>query len=175
MSGIMTSTPPSTDVVDRPWVASEFAKGIDAEKEMCRNAKARVDAPPEPALGVLYSQIAEADERHTSVVETVAVRYGHTPGQGLAGGIGQAIGHLKDTVASIGSSAMERVGHDLASKANAIHWYGAWVHTFEALGDTESARELASILTEEKSHRDALQEVLNRLVEHGSRGDHGTA
>ena len=32
----------------------------------------------------------------------------------------------------------------------------------------ESARELAAVLTEEKSHHDALQEGLNRLVAQGA-------
>ena len=52
-----------------------------------------------------------------------------------------------------------------------IHWCTAWVHAFEALGDAESARELAAVLTEEKAHRDALQEGLNRLVARGTISD----
>ena len=166
-----TATPATSSApIAREWIATEFAKGIDAEEEMAHEAQARVQAPPEPALGVLYGQIAEADARHRESVETVAVRYGHTPGQGLASGLGKAIGHLKEKVSGIGSTPLELLGHDLAAKANAIHWYTAWVHTFEAIGDSESARELAAILTEEKAHHNALQEVLDRLVEHGARG-----
>ncbi len=172
-----TATVPllSTATVDRAWVATEFAKGIDAEKEMARDARIRAETPPEAALGVLYGQIAEADDRHRAVVETVAVRYGHNPGQGLSAGIGEAIGHLKDKVTSIGTSAMEKVAHDLAAKANAIHWYTAWTQAFQSVGDTESARELAAVLTEESSHREALQKCLDRLVERGTRGDHSAA
>jgi len=38
------------------------------------------------------------------------------------------------------------------------------VHASQAIGDAESARELLAVVTEKKSHRDALQEGLNRLV-----------
>ena len=161
---------PAPGSIDRDWIASEFSKGIHAEQEMASDARERVDAPPEPAVSVLYTQIAEADERHRAVVETVAVRYGHTPGQSLGGGIGETLGRLKEKVAGLGTSDLERIGHDLASKGNAAHWYAAWVHAFEAIGDGESARELAAILTEEKSHLAALQEVLNRMVTRGARG-----
>lgn len=157
---------------DRAWIADEFAKGIDAEEQMAHDARARADSPPDPALGVLFGQIAEADERHRGAVETVAVRYGHTPSHSLTGGIGETLGRLKDKVTGFGSTPLERLGHDLAAKANAIHWYNAWVHAFESIGDTESARELAAILTEEKAHRDALQEVLDRMVAAGARGEH---
>jgi hypothetical protein len=162
----------ATAKIDRAWIATEFAKGVDAEAQMAHDAEAHANTPPEPAIGVLYAQIAEADHRHRDAVETVAVRYGHTPGQGhgLASGIGETLGRLKDKVTGIGSSPLEHLGHDLAAKANAMHWYAAWVHTFEAIGDTESARELAAILTEEKAHNEALQQVLNRLVEQGARG-----
>ena len=168
-----SSTPPAAAgalPVDRDWIASEFSKGIHAEHDMAEEAKARASSPPEPAVSLLYNQIAEADERHRAAVETVAVRYGHTPGQGLGGGISETLGKLKDKVTGIGTTDMERVAHDLAAKSNAIHWYTAWVHTFEELGDGESSRELAGILTEEKSHHDALQAVLNRMVARGARG-----
>jgi len=156
--------------IDRDWIAAQFSKGIEAEHEMAHTAHDRASSPPEPALGVLYTQIAEADERHHTAVETVAVRYGAAPSRGLGGGITETIGRLKDKVTSIGTTPQEYVAHDLAAKANAIHWYTAWVHAFGEVGDTESARELAAILTEEKAHHDALQDVLNRMIARGARG-----
>jgi hypothetical protein len=154
--------------INRDWIAAEFSKGIDAEQALLDEAKARAQSPPDPSLGVLYNEIAAADERHRTIVETIATRYGHTPSRGVAGGIGETLGRLKDKVGEMGSSPMQRVAHDLASKANAIHWCTAWVSTFQAIGDTESARELAAVLTEEKAHRDALQEGLNRMVAQGA-------
>ena len=65
---------------------------------------------------------------------------------------------------------LQRLSHDLVNKANAIHWYTAWIQTFQAIGDAESSRELSAILTEEKAHRDALQEGLNRMVTQGATG-----
>ena len=96
------------------------------------------------------------------------MRYGHTPSHSLTGGLGETIGRIKEKVATLGSTTLEKLGHDLSAKANAIHWYNAWVHAFESIGDTESARELAAVLTEQKAHRDALQEGLNRMVAHGA-------
>ncbi len=157
--------------VQRDWIATEFSKGIEAEQSLLDEAKARAASPPDPALQVLYSEIAAADERHRSIVETIATRYGHTPSHSVAGGIGETIGRLKDKVGEIGMTPLLRVSHDLAAKANAIHWYTAWTHTFESVGDAESARELAAVLTEEKSHRDALQEGLNRMVTQGATGE----
>ena len=157
--------------IDRAWIASEFAKGIDAERSLAADAQARADAPPDPSLGVLYHQIAEADGRHVSVVETIAIRYGHTPSRSSGGGIGAMLGHLKDQAGALGSTALDRLGRDLMAKANSVHWYTAWVWAFGAIGDAESARELTAVLTEEQAHRDALQEGLNRMVERGARGD----
>jgi ferritin-like metal-binding protein YciE len=159
--------------VARDWIASEFSKGIDAERTLAADARARAQDPPDPALAVLYNEIAAADERHVQLVETVAIRYGHTPSRGVAGGIGETLSRLKEKVVEMATTSLERVGHDMAAKANSIHWYTAWIATFEAIGDTESARELAAALTEEKAHRDALQEGLNRLVEKGARGELG--
>jgi len=164
----------SPSTINREWIAAEFSKGIEAERSLAAAAKERAEAPPEPAMSVLYHEIAAADERHAKAVETVAIRYGYTPSRSsMAGGLGETLGRLKDKVAEsvIGSSALEVLSHDLAAKANAIHWYTAWIHAFESIGDTESARELAAILTEEKSHQAALQEGLSRLVEHGARGE----
>ena len=68
----------------------------------------------------------------------------------------------------MGSTPQVRVEHDLSAKASAIHWCTAWVHTFQSIGDAESARELAAVLAEEKAHHDALQEGLNRMVARGA-------
>ncbi|MBX6316256.1 MAG: hypothetical protein IRY99_25585 [Isosphaeraceae bacterium] len=153
---------------NRDWIATEFSKGIDAERDLAAVARARAASPPDSTLAVLYHEIAEADERHRAIVETIATRYGHTPSKATTGGLAETIGRLKEKVSELGTAPHERLGQDLAAKANAIHWCTAWVHTFETIGDTESARELATVLTEEKAHRDALQEGLNRLVERGA-------
>jgi hypothetical protein len=155
----------------RDWIATEFSKGIEAEQALAEEARTRAEAPPDPALQVLYHEIAAADERHRTIVETIATRYGHTPSRSVAGGIGETLGRLKEKVGEIGTTPLQRVGHDLAVKANAIHWQTAWVQAFQALGDAESARELAAVLAEESAHRDALQEGLNRLVIAGATGE----
>jgi len=157
--------------INREWIAAEFSKGIEAEQALMEEARARAESPPDPGLGVLYHEIAVADERHLKIVETIATRYGHTPSRSVTGGIGETLGRLKDKVGEIGSSPMQRLSHDLMAKANSIHWSHAWVHAFQALGDAESARELAAVLTEEKAHRDALQEGLNRMVTIGATSD----
>jgi hypothetical protein len=160
---------------NRAWIASQFSKGIDAVQALIDEAKARAESPPDPSLGVLYHEIAAAEERHRAIVETIATRYGHTPSRSVAGGIGETLGRLKDRVSETGWTPLRRLGHDLAVKANAIHWCIAWVQAFQAIGDAESARELAAVLTEEKAHRDALQEGLNRLVAQGSMGEEAPA
>jgi len=164
------ATAPTT-TINRDWIAAEFSKGIDAEQALMDEAKSRADSPPEASLGVLYHEIAAADERHRTIIETIATRYGHTPSRSVAGGIGETLGRLKDKVGELGSTSLQRLGHDLMGKANSIHWCTAWIQTFEAVGDAESARELSAILTEEKSHRDALQEGLNRMVTQGATGE----
>jgi hypothetical protein len=65
--------------INRDWIAAEFAKSIVIERTLAANAKSRAESPPEPAFGVLYSEIAAADERHVAIVEKIATRYGHTP------------------------------------------------------------------------------------------------
>lgn len=157
--------------IQRDWIATEFSKGIEAEQSMLDEAKSRAQSPPDPALQVLYGEIAAADERHKTVVETIATRYGHTPTRSVAGGIGETLGRLKDRVGEIGATPFLRVSHDLSAKANAIHWYVAWIQAFQAISDAESARELAAVLTEEKSHHDALQEGLNRMITQGATGE----
>lgn len=167
-----TTTPPT---VNRPWIAAEFSKGIDAERELVELARTRAQSPPDPTLGVLYHEIAEADEKHRIIVETIATRYGHTPSRNVAGGIGETLGRLKDKVGDLGSNPLQRIGHDLALKANALHWLTAWVLAFQTIGDTESATELTTVLNEEKTHRDALQESLNRLIVQGATSEEAPA
>jgi len=150
--------------VNREWIASQFSRGIEAERHMEDDARATSASPPDPSLGVLYHEIAEADGRHRKIVETIATRYGHNPSGGRSGGIGGSIQHLRDKVSELGSTPQQRIEHDLSAKASAIHWCTAWVHTFQAIGDAESARELSAVLTEQKVHHDALQEGLNRII-----------
>lgn len=155
----------------REWIAAEFSKGIESEQSLIDEALARASSPPDPSLQVLYHEIASADERHRSIVEKVAVRYGHTPSNSIGGGIGGTIGRLREKVGELGSTPQQLVAHDLGLKANSIHWYTAWIAAFTAVNDVESAREMTAILTEEKAHRDALQEALNRLLTRGALGE----
>jgi hypothetical protein len=158
---------------NRDWIAAQFSKGIEAEQALADDAKATAESPPDPDLGVLYHEIAAADARHRMIVETIATRYGHTPSRSAAGGIGETLGRLKGKVSELGTSPLQRLGRDLKAKANAIHWYTAWVQAFLTIGDAESARELTAVLAEEKAHRDALQESLNRMVTRGATGEEG--
>jgi hypothetical protein len=159
--------------MDREWIASQLAKGIEAERSLAIDAKARADSPPDTVLSVLYHEIAAADERHATIVETIAVRYGHTPLQSTGGGIGQAWGHLRDKFIGLGSDALDQLILDVTAKAQSVHWHAAWVHVFGAIGDSESASELSTVLSEEQAHRDALQQGLNRVVEQHARGADG--
>ena len=126
----------TTPAVDRDWIGAEFAKVIDAERTLVAGAKAR-RISPHPMLGVLYHEIAAADERHVVAIETIATRYGHTPSRSVSGGVGETLGRLRDRFAGMGSSSLDCLSQDLDAKADAIHWYTAWVHAFEAVGDTE--------------------------------------
>jgi hypothetical protein len=162
----------TTPIARRDWIVAEFSKGIDAEYSLQTHAEISASNPPDPTLGVLYHEIASDDKRHRAIVETIATRYGYTPGKVPAGGgIGGTLERLREKVGEIGSTPQSRLAHDLSAKAESIHWTTAWVHTFQALGDTESARELAAVLTEEKSHHEALQEGLNRMIARGAIGD----
>ncbi|WP_435019605.1 hypothetical protein TA3x_001382 [Tundrisphaera sp. TA3] len=154
--------------INRDWIAAEFSKGIDAEQSLHDDALATAQSPPDPAFGVLYHEIAEADKRHIAAIETIAARYGHVPSQGGSGGVSGALGRLKQKVSEIGSTPLQVIEQDMLAKASAIHWMTAWLGAFEAIGDAESARELASLLTEEKAHHDALQQGFNRLVARGA-------
>jgi hypothetical protein len=157
--------------VDRDWIASEFVKGIDAERSLAADAKARADSPPDPSLGLLYHEIAAADERHVVILETIATRYGHTPSPSSGGGLGRVWDRVKDTVGKIGSDNLDHLGQDLTAKAQSVHWHAAWVHAFEAIGEAESARDLSAVLAEEETHLDALRQGFNRMVERLARGD----
>jgi len=159
--------PPS---IDRVWINSELVKGIEAERYLEAAARSRADSPPDPALSVLYHEIAAADDRHAAIVESIAVRYGHTPSKSSGVGLGQALGHLRDKIVGIGSNPSDELHLDLAAKAQSVHWLTAWIHTFGALGDATSAAELSVVPAEVQAHRDALQSGLNRLVERGARG-----
>ena len=159
--------PPS---IDRVWIACELVKGIDAERALAIDAKARAESPPDAVLSVLYHEIAAADERHATIVETIAVRYGHTPSQSAGGGIGKALGHLRDKFVGLGSDVSDQLILDVTAKAQSVHWHTAWVHVLGVIGDSQSARELSIVLAEEQAHRDALQQGLNRVVEQRARG-----
>lgn len=148
----------------RDWIVAEFSKGIEAEESLHTHAQANAANPPDPSLGVLYHEIADDDQRHRRIIETIATRYGYNPSKHGSSGIGGTLGRLREKVSEFGSTPQTRLAHDLSAKADAIHWCTAWVHTFQTLGDTESARELAAVLTEEKAHHEALQEGLNRLL-----------
>lgn len=154
--------------INREWIANEFSKGIESEQSLADEAKVRCESPPDSGLGVLYHEIAAADEKHRHIVETIATRYGHTPSRSVAGGIGETLTRLKDKMNELSTTPLQRLGHDLIAKSNAIHWQTAWIQTFQAIGDAASAQELADIRTEEQAHRDALQEALNRMVVQGA-------
>ncbi|HMB08920.1 MAG TPA: hypothetical protein VKP69_34975, partial [Isosphaeraceae bacterium] len=65
--------------IDHEWVASELEKGLAAERTLAVEARARAEAPPDPTLAVVYSELATAEDRHHLILETIATRYGHTP------------------------------------------------------------------------------------------------
>jgi len=157
--------------INREWIATQFSKGIEAEQVLVDDAQARAQAPPEPALTVLYNEIAVDDERHRTMIETIAIRYGHTPSRSVAGGIGETLARLKEKVGELGTTPLQKLGHDLTAKANVIHWCTAWIEAFQAIGDSESARDLGTVLNEEKAHHRALQESLNRMILRGATGE----
>jgi hypothetical protein len=160
-----------TSTVDHGWIASEFVKGIDAERTLAADAKARADSPPDPSLGLIYHEIAAADERHVGVLQTIATRYGHTPSPVAGGGIGKVWDRVKGAVGKSGSDDLDHLVADLTAKAASVYWHAAWVHAFEALGESASARDLSTVLAEEATHLDALRQAFNRMVERLARGD----
>jgi hypothetical protein len=157
-------------LIDRAWIVSELVKAIEAERCLASDSLAKADAPPDPAMGVLYHEIATADERHAGVIERIATRYGHVPSTPQAGMIGQALGHLKEKIVELGRTPLDQASLDLAAKARLVHWYTAWVYVFETIGETQSACELSAVLAEEQAHFNALQQSFNRLVEQKARG-----
>jgi len=158
--------------IDRAWIASELVKQIDSERTLAADAKARTESPPVASLSVLYHEIAASDERHVGILEKIATRYGHTPSRSEGGGVAETLGRLKDKVTGLGSTNLDILGQDLAAKANAVNLRTAWMHTFESLGDAESARDLAAIVAEDQAHRDALLQGLTRMIELAARGNH---
>ena len=146
----------ATPAHDRTWIASEFLKLVDSERSLATDAKVRAESPPMPSLAVLYHEIADQDARHVTVLETIATRYGHTPTHSAGGGVGGALGRLKDKVLAIGSHPTDLLRHDLSAKADVIHWQSAWVDALQSIGDAVSARDLAAVLTEDQAHHHAL-------------------
>jgi hypothetical protein len=65
----------------------------------------------------------------------------------------------------LGTDVVDQLILDVTAKAQSVHWHTAWVHLFGVIGDSQSARELSAVLSEEQAHRDALQQGLNRVVE----------
>jgi hypothetical protein len=152
--------------IDREWITSELDKGLAAERTLAAEARARAESPPDPTLSLIYNELAAAEDRHHLILEIIATRYGHTPTRDAGGGsIGGTFGWLRGKVTELGSSPFDRLTYDLVARASSVLWYTAWVHTFEAVGDAESARELMAVLTEKRVHCEALQRGLNRLVE----------
>ena len=75
---------------------------------------------------------------------------------------------------------MQRLSHDLAARANAIHWCTAWVHAFQSLGDAPVRRVLLVLawhrvpLQEQElgaEEADALGAVLDRGLDVDGRAD----
>ena len=154
-----------TTTIDRAWIASELLKIVNSERSLVADAKARAESPPVPVLAVLYHEIAEQDERHAAVLETIATRYGHTPTRSTGGGFSTTLGRLKDKVVTLGADPTDLLRQDLMVKADSIHWQSAWAHALESIGDSESARDLAAVLTEDQAHYDALLKGLRRILE----------
>jgi hypothetical protein len=151
--------------IDRVWIASELEKVISSERSMAIEAKLRAETPPDPSLAVLYHEIAAQDERHVATLETIAIRYGHTPSRSKGGGVAETLGRLKDKVTQMGSSPFDLLRQDLLNKSDAIHWHSAWVQAFQSIGDTDSLGELTTVLTEDQAHHCALLEGLKRILE----------
>lgn len=152
------------DSIDRTWITSELEKGLTAERALAAEARARAESPPDQALAVVYSQLAVAEDRLHSILETIATRYGHTPARNPGASIGGTFGWLRGKVSDLGSSPFDRLTYDLVARATSVLWCTAWVNAFESIGDAESARELAAVLVEKRAHCETLQEGLNRLV-----------
>jgi hypothetical protein len=164
----------STSGINRGWIATELAKVIASERALAADFNARAESPPDPSLSVLYHEISAADERHVSLLEAIATRYGNIPTRSEGAGAGGPLGWVREKVAGLGASLSDRLSQDLAAKADAIHRQSAWVHAFEALGDEESALALAEAVTADQTHQNALFDALKRFVEQGARGVTGS-
>jgi hypothetical protein len=152
--------------IDREWITSELDKGLAAERTLAAEARARAESPPDPTLTLIYHELAVAEDRHRLILETIAIRYGYTPTHDVGGGgLTGTFGWLRGKVTDLGSSPFDRLTYDLVARASSVLWYTAWVHTFQSVGDAESARELAAVLVEKRAHCAVLQGGLNRLVE----------
>ena len=163
----------ASTAIDRAWIASELLKIVGSERSLAADARVRAESPPLPELTVLYHEIADQDERHVAILETIATRYGHTPTRFTGGGIGETLGLLKDKVVAIGASPTDLLRQDLTAKAEAIDWQSAWAHALESIGDAESARDLATVMAEDKAHHDALLEGLKRVFSARALGSDG--
>jgi hypothetical protein len=161
----------ATMMINKTWVVSELMKLVEAERSMAGGIGARSETPPDESLSFVYHEISTADERHAQIIETIATRYGFTPSRGASGGIGEALGRLKERFAAIGSNPIERLLVDMSAKAEAIHRYTAWVHALESTGDAASGNEMATILADEQVHLDALQAGLDRLIEQATKSE----
>jgi hypothetical protein len=159
--------------IDRDWIASELLRIVASERSLATDAKARAESPPMPALAVLYHEIAEQDERHVAVLETIAARYGHTPTRSTGGGVGETLGRLKDKVVALGAAPTDLLRQDLMAKADAIDHQSAWAHALESISDTQSARALAAVVTEDQAHHDALLEGLKAMLDQRTTGNDG--
>jgi hypothetical protein len=158
--------------INRAWIASELLEMVEAEQALFTGAKSRAEAPPSPALAVLYTEIAKQDKQHATVLQTIAVRYGETPSRSAAGGVVQTLGRLRERVANIGADAIDVLRQDLSAKADALYVHAAWAHTLKAIGDEESARDLSAVVAEDQAHLDALLEGLKRLIEERAVASH---
>jgi hypothetical protein len=154
--------------IDRKWITTELVKGLAAERTLSAEAKGRALAPPHPSLSVIYNELTAAEDRHCTILEIIATRYGHIPTSN-GGGLSDTFGWLKDKVSYLGSSPLERLAYDLEARTASLLWCTGWVHTFEELGDTASAEDLVPVLAGKKTHCDALQGVLDRLTSETSK------
>jgi hypothetical protein len=161
----------ASPVINQNWVVAELVKLVDAEYCTAGGTGPNPKTPPHESLSCVYHEMAAADERHAETIKTIATRYGYVPVRGGGGGIGEAFGRLRDQFAALGSGPIDRLMGDLLAKAQAIHRYTAWAQLFETMGDSTSRDDLAAITAEEQVHLDALQTVLNRLVEEAARAE----
>ncbi len=166
----IADTKVNSNSIDRSWIVTELVKEIAVERTLASDAKSRAEAPPDPAIGVLLHEISADDERHACAIERIATRFGHVPTQCQGNQISQALGHLKEKIVELSRSPMDQLTGDLAAKARSVQWLTAWFHTFEEIGESESAREISVVLIEERAHLDALQQSFNHLVEDTARG-----